>query len=148
MHGDRTVGERRLPRRLGTRALRPAQQRVDTGHHLLRAEGLGDVVVGAELQPDDAVHLVGAGGDHDHGQVGEPVVVADVTADFEPVHAGQHAVEDDEVGAVRMHPRQRVGAVADGVHVVVGTFEVVPQEVSDVRVVLDDEDLLFHLATV
>ena len=34
-------------------ALRPAEQRADARDELVRAERLGDVVVGADFEPDD-----------------------------------------------------------------------------------------------
>ena len=53
------------------RALGPPQHRADARHELPGAERLGDVVVGAELEPDERVRLVGAGGEHDdrHGRL-------------------------------------------------------------------------------
>ena len=45
--------------------LRAAQHRLDAGHQLARAEGLGNVVVGAQLEPDHAVGLLVARGQHD-----------------------------------------------------------------------------------
>ena len=46
------------------------QDRVDAQHQLARAEGLGDVVVGADLQADDPVLLAAERGEHDDGHVG------------------------------------------------------------------------------
>src|SRR6056297_3175768 len=44
------------------------QQRPEPGDELGRAERLDQVVVGARLEPADAVHLAGAGGQHQHRQ--------------------------------------------------------------------------------
>ena len=46
-----------------------AQDRPDPGDELARAERLGQVVVGAELEAEQLVQLVVAGGEHDHRQV-------------------------------------------------------------------------------
>ena len=48
----------------------PAQQRADPGQQLGEPERLADVVVGARVEADDEVHLVGAGGEHEDGEVG------------------------------------------------------------------------------
>ena len=47
----------------------PAQHRVDPQHQLARAERLGDVVVGADLEPDDPVGLLAERGQHDDRHV-------------------------------------------------------------------------------
>jgi len=44
-----------------------AQHRLDAQHDFTRAEGLGDVIVGAELEADDAVDLLALRGEHDQG---------------------------------------------------------------------------------
>jgi hypothetical protein len=46
------------------RALGPAQDRSDPGDQLARREGLGDVVVGPELEAEELVELVVARGQH------------------------------------------------------------------------------------
>ena len=62
--GHRTEAQQ-ASRRLPTP--RPPQHRPDASDQLLGTEGLGDVVVAAELQTDDAVGLVGLGRQHDDG---------------------------------------------------------------------------------
>src|SRR5918994_3491845 len=42
------------------------ENRSHPGHDLTRGEGLGDVVVGAQLEAHDAVGLLASGGEHDH----------------------------------------------------------------------------------
>ena len=64
VYDDRAVAQERM----GLGAMRTAQQRAHSGDHFVRAERLGDVVVGAELEPDDAVGFLGAGGEHDDGK--------------------------------------------------------------------------------
>src|SRR5690606_10873193 len=59
-------------------------------HYFAGAEGLADVVVGAEFQAQQPVDFVDLGGNHDDGQAGG---LADVLADFHAVLAGQHQVE-------------------------------------------------------
>jgi hypothetical protein len=73
----------------------PAQHGADARDHLRGAERLDDVVVGAELEADDAVGLGPAGGDHDHRDVR---VAAQPAADVAAVAVGQREVEEDEIG--------------------------------------------------
>jgi hypothetical protein len=49
--------------------LEAAQHRANTAGEFARAERLGDVVVGAQVKPLDAVVLVGAHREHDHRRV-------------------------------------------------------------------------------
>src|SRR5262249_51027607 len=76
----RAVDRRLHPLRIDRQALaglayglaaRSAQQRLDTRDQLARAEGFADVVVGAEVEPEETVDLVDARGDHDDRDVAE-----------------------------------------------------------------------------
>ena len=73
------------------------EQRPDPGEQFGQAERLGHVVVGAGVESDHGVDLVGAGGQH---QDREGVAVgAQPAADLQAVHAGQAQVENDQVDA-------------------------------------------------
>src|SRR5919198_3416741 len=65
---------------------RAAQHRPDAGDQLARAEWLGDVVVGSQLQPDHLVDLVAAGGQDDDRQ--RRVALVHRAADLETARAG------------------------------------------------------------
>ena len=95
-------------------ALDPPQQRVDAGDELARAERLGQVVVGADAEADDEVGLGVAGGEHQHRD--RPVAL-DRSAHLEAVEAGEHEVEDHEVGVElarqRLDARRAVGGDLD-----------------------------------
>src|SRR4029079_7381516 len=86
-------GERRGARLVATGT---AQYRADTGDDLLEAERLGDVVVATHGQALDLVVDPVTRRDEDDGQV--PAGLAQPPGDLEPVHVGEHDVEDDEVG--------------------------------------------------
>ena len=83
----------------------PAQQRAHPGQQLGQPERLADVVVGARVEADDEVDLVGAGGEHEHRQVGH--VEPHPAAHLEPVHAGQAEVEHQQVDAAAADALQR-----------------------------------------
>ena len=80
----------------------PAQQRPHPGQQLGEAERLADVVVGARVEADDEVHLVRAGGEHQHRQVGQ--LLAHPPAHLQPVHARQAEVEDQQVDLAAADP--------------------------------------------
>ena len=72
-----------------------AQHRSDACDHLAGAERLDHVVVGAQLEADDPVRLLAAGGEHDDRNLGGP---AELAADVEARPVGQHHVEEHQVG--------------------------------------------------
>ena len=86
-----------------------AELGVDPRRELSDLEGLDDVVVGADLQPDHDVHGVGAGGDHHDRDLdtGGPEAPADV----EPGEARQGQVEDDQVDVTGLGETHAVQAV-------------------------------------
>ena len=85
------------PRRAVRRAT-PARDGADARDQLAQAERLHDVVVGAELEPDDPVGLLAARGDDDDRHVR---ALAQPPADVEPVDVGQAQVQQHEVGPER-----------------------------------------------
>src|SRR5919112_320472 len=70
----------------------PAQKRAAREHPA--GERFGDVVVSPELQPDDPVYLVVAGGQHDDGHV---ALRPDPPYDLRAVELGEHYVEHHQV---------------------------------------------------
>ena len=125
-------------------AVRAAQQRLDPAHQLAQAERLGQVVVGAELEADDLVDLVVAGGqDEDrHLGAGRP----QAAQDLEAVHPGQAHVEDDEVRRlVRRDLEALLAGSRDG-DLVALLLEGVLDPASDGVLVFDDEDGGCHAA--
>ena len=72
---------------------RAAEDALHARHELARVERLRQVVVGADLEPDDLVDVLVAGGQHQDRHVG---ALAHAAADLQPVHVGQVEVEDDQ----------------------------------------------------
>jgi hypothetical protein len=114
-----------------------AQGRLDAAAELAHREGLGDVVVGADLQPADLVGLASLRGQHDDRHL---AAGAELAADFDAVQLGQHQVEDDQVEAPLLEAPQRLPAVQRRGDVVA----VLPQRVAEQRLnrllVVDEED--------
>ncbi|CAO0825275.1 hypothetical protein SMICM17S_12079 [Streptomyces microflavus] len=113
--------------------------RVDTGEQLTGVVGLGDVVVGAEVESVDARADVGTGGDHDHRGRG---ALADLAADLVAVLVGQAEVEQDDAEGLLLRGQQR----AQGLLAVAGVHDLEPvpgehggQGRRDMVVVLDEQ---------
>ena len=118
-----------------------AQRGLDARDHLARVERLRDVVVRAHLQPDDLVDVLGARGEHQHGHAR---LAADGGADLEPVEAGHHQVEQDEVGIDLAEAVERLAAVGCGDDLVAFVAEVEAQQAHDVGFVVGYEDAGGH----
>ncbi len=68
---------------------------VDAGGENPRIEGLGDVVVGADLEPDDLVHLRRARGEH-HDRTGQ-ALPSHLENDLGAADVRKNPVDEDEV---------------------------------------------------
>ena len=110
-----------------------AEQRTDTGRELPGGERLGDVVVRAELQTDDAIHFLAACRQQDDRQ---RRARADGAAERDPVLAREHDVEDHEVEL--LFSEQLVGAVSvfGDERAMAVPLEVAHDDVADDRVVV------------
>jgi hypothetical protein len=131
--------KRQRPKR-SSRALAPARaphQRLQARDQFARLEGLGEVVVGAQLQPDDAAHRVAARGQHQHRRrVG---LGAQPAQQRQAVLAGQHQVQHDGIGpGGRQQPPHRP-AVRRGADLPAEALQVGRQAGPDLGVVVDDE---------
>jgi hypothetical protein len=104
VHPDRS-GLERVGQQLDVRTT--TQYGLDPGQQLTRAVRLGDVVVGAQLEPDHLVHLGVLGADDDHRHVAPGPQRA---ADLGTGQARQHQVEQDDVRTGPVVLVQRVGA--------------------------------------
>ena len=116
-------------------ARRAAGHGADPRDELAQAEGLDDVVVGAQLEPDDAVDLLALRGDHDDRHVGAG---AQLPADRETVDVRQPNVEQDEVGRRRVERRLPGG---DTGHLEAFRHEPLDERLRDRVFVLDDEQV-------
>jgi hypothetical protein len=123
-----------LPRPWGGSA---AQQRPHPAAELPDREGLGDVVVGAELEPEHLVEFVVPGGEHDDG---DGALGPEPLAHLEPVELRQHQVEDDEIHVLLGEARERLLAVTRVDDAEPVALERVAQELLDGVFVVNEED--------
>ncbi len=113
------------------------QQRPHPRRELAGAERLGDVVVGAELQPPHEILLGVPGGQHDDRHVG---LGAQPPAHVLAGHAGKAEVEDDEIRPAARGGGERLFAARRPVHRVALSLEVALHDFGDAGLVFDDED--------
>jgi len=120
----------------------PPQHRLDARHQLPRIERFGQVVVRADFQPHDALHVVALGGEHDDRQ-GFPAA-AQAPAYRQAVLAGQHEIEDHQVVALARKLPVHLGGVVYHAHREALLGEIAVEQVAQPGVVVHDEDFRFQ----
>ncbi|GAA2916609.1 hypothetical protein GCM10020221_10690 [Streptomyces thioluteus] len=116
----------------------PRRSRARTrGEQLGQAEGLGDVVVGAGVQADDGVHLVGAGGEDEDGET--LTFGAQPAADLQTVHAGQPEIEDEQIDVPLDPGGKRGRTVLTHLHLVPLAAQGARERLRDGRVILGEQ---------
>jgi len=123
------------------RAPRPAEDRLHPGRELPRAERLRDVVVGADLEADDAVDLTGARREEDDRR---GMSLADLLAQVEPGDVGQADIDQDQVEALPRDERQDGQSLRETDGLQTFRLEDILKVVQDRGLVFDDEDLRLH----
>ena len=122
----------------GRRRIDAAQHGLDPRRELARRERLGDVVVGADLEPGDAVALLVARRQHQDRDVRAG---ANGAAHVEPVLAGQADVEDDHARLHALEASERILARPHPGDAVAALLEVGVDESADGFLVLDEQQL-------
>lgn len=98
----------RLASRRGARSVEPTNDRSHPGQKLAQVEGLGQVVVGAELETYDPVDLIPAvAGDDDHRHVRAR---SDLPQHVEPILESEPKVQDHNVDFLRAKLSEHLSA--------------------------------------
>jgi hypothetical protein len=120
----------------------PAQRRLDAGDEFPHGERLGHVVVGAHREPDDAVHYVGLGREHQDGHLAQRrrVGAADGPAHRQPIQARQEEVQHDQVGLLALGGAKCALAIGGSEHGVAVATQDIADRADDGRIVVGDED--------
>ena len=116
-----------------------AQDGVDPGQQFARVERLGEIVVGAHFQADDAVDFLGLGGQHDDGRV--VVAAPQAAADGQAVLSGQHQVQHQEVEVFPLPELGHFLGVFGDVDVEALLGQITAQQIAQPGIIVDDEDL-------
>src|SRR6266481_551877 len=117
--------------------LRPAEQGFNAGDQFARAEGLGDVIVGAHFEADDAVGFVAASREHEDRKTVEGLVLADFAANVQAGHFRKHEIEKKQIGWRFFQGGKAAGAVEGGVDLKPLVGKVVADEFDDVSIVFN-----------
>ena len=118
--------------------LATAQDRLHPGDDLAGRERLGDVVVGAQLEAEDAIDLAVAGGEEQHRHACCVARIRRHTS--KPSMSGRPMSSTHERRPVLVDQLQPALAAGRLQHAEAGLAQVQVEQVGDVRVVLDDHD--------
>ena len=121
-----------------------AQQRLDAGDQLGQRERLDDIVVGAGGEAAHALGLLAAGGQHDDRHALGVAAGAQTPAELDAGEAGQHPVEQDEIGRMVAQMQFSVVAARHAVDLEALGLEIVAQQQGERLLVLDDQDACRH----
>ena len=114
-----------------------AQDDVHAGDEFARAEGFCDIVVTADLQAQDAIDLVVAGGEKKDRNVGG---LSDFAADVQSVEFRHADIQNDQIRPVGGKARQCFLAVARLEDSHSGLLQCNTDDLADVQVVVNDEN--------
>ena len=115
-----------------------ADERAQARVELADVERLGQVVVGAAVEPGDAGVDAVAGGQHQHRHLRS--AGAQALAELQPVDERQHHVEDDRVVVGDRHELDDLAAIGRDVHGVGLLAQPLRQHPRRVRFVFDQQD--------
>ncbi len=126
----------------GRRPTGRTQPGANARDELLGVEGLDDVVVGTGLEPLDDIRRVAPGGEHDDRHAG---LIADARAHLDAVHAGQHEVEQHQIGLGRVDGVDGRGTVRaeGGLETLRAQHDA--DHLGERDVIVDDQDSRVHI---
>src|SRR5579862_2483027 len=119
-----------------------AQQDLDAGQQFCGFKGLGDVVVGAQLEAHNLVDCVIAHGEDQDGG-GHPGA-ANVATDVEPAFPGKVDIEDDEVKRLVGGSLNGLDSVRCGLHNISLCAQAIAQSSAQGFFVFHDKDAFIH----
>ncbi len=124
--------------RLGLGTVPAAQQRANMGEDLARRARLGEIMVRAELEPDDAILLVTQRGEQDHRR---PARLHQPTTGGKAVLARHHYVEDDEIDAAARQYALHLGHARGRRHSIAIAAQPLSEEQADTDIVVDHQQM-------
>ena len=130
---------------------RAAQRSPHPAQKLHDAEGLGDVIIGAAVQPAHGVQLAGFCSDHNDWQPTQGRGVAQLFQDGKAILTGEHHVKDHQLRFGGVHSLPEAFGRFKALHLVSAGLERVLLQLPDRCIILYDIDHLlgssFSLAT-
>ena len=102
--------------------------------------GFGQIVVGAQIEPDDAIDVVAARRQHQHGRL--RAGLAQLLQHVEARQPRQHDVENDEVVVLALRAAQALDARRHAGELDALRGEVLDEHLGQAHVVVDDEQAM------
>src|SRR5205814_2375016 len=128
---------------ISARARSAPQDRLHPRQQLARLEWLGQIVVGAELEPDDAIHGIAARGEHQDRRLR---LHPDAAAHIKTIDVGQREVENDAIEALARVARDAELALGRNHDVKARLAEIALHHLGKTRVIFDEQDAAGHKA--
>ena len=111
---------------------------------LLGAEGLCQIIIDARFQAADSVVDLTLGGQHQDRNLIGPGVSLHFLQDGKAVHAGEHEVEDNEIGLFLEDFLKALPSVVHHINGVAYPLKVEGNQRSDIDFIFDDQDFVTH----
>ncbi|ENN84461.1 hypothetical protein RHSP_82319 [Rhizobium freirei PRF 81] len=113
-----------------------AQDGANTRQKLARIEGFAEIIVGAHLQAENAIDILGLRRQHEDRHL---AAGADAAAGRKAILARQHQIENDEIGKALGKDAVHRGSAVGGLHGKALAAQELLQERSNLAVVLDQK---------
>ncbi len=124
--------------------LGPAQDGFNPRGQLFQGKGLGDVIVGPQLEAQNLVRLFGFGRSDDDRN-GPPIIAPfEGLADIQPAHVREHQVEQDQVRSLPLQKAKEPLGVAEDFHAEALLAEMRGNKRGQVRLVFNESDEIVH----
>jgi len=92
---------------------RAAKKCAETGEEFAKFERLGQIIVGAVIEPGDAIFDGVSSGEHENGNCGAGL--AEAVANFKTAEAGKHDVQNDQIVGIDFGLLESFGTGCDGI---------------------------------
>ena len=120
-----------------------AQGSTHAGQQLAGAEGLGDIVIGPQIQRFDLIHLVGAGREHHDGG---HVLLPHGADKLQTVPVRQAQIQNDQIRVVGGKQGQAHGTGVGHQRLIIIGGQQRFDKAADIRLILHNEDFEFIIA--
>ena len=121
-----------------------AQMGFYAGNDFQRVKGLGDIVVCAQHQTLDFIHVLYPGSQHDNG---EKIILADVFAELEAIHIGQHHVQKRQINLAMSHTFCGILPLVKLVYLIAFICQVEFQQISHFLFIINYQNSIGHFAS-
>jgi hypothetical protein len=110
------------------------------GQQLPWVEGFTQVIVSADIEAGDAVHIFDFGGQHDDGRL--DTRMAKSAANAQPIFAGEHQVQHHQVNGFPLQDAVQCAAVFGQQDIETFLRQKTAQQVANSGVIVNDDDFV------